>query len=79
MTTDETKKQLIHDLRNPLNAALGITDILAGDPALTAAHQKKISVLKSSLEHLHEILVQRVFNETPNAAEASRTDTQKAL
>jgi CheY-like chemotaxis protein len=56
MKTDSQKRRLIHDIRNPLNAAVGISGILAADDSFTPAQKRKINVLKSSIEDLHRIL-----------------------
>jgi CheY-like chemotaxis protein len=58
---DARMRQFIHDVRNPLNAALGISTMLASDASLSPLQQKKLRVLKSSVEDLHRIF-ENMFN-----------------
>jgi two-component system, sensor histidine kinase and response regulator len=45
-----------HELRTPLNAILGFTQILNRDPSLSADHQRFLSIINRSGEHLLELI-----------------------
>jgi len=62
-------RQFLHDIRNPLNAALGISDLLATDTSLTSSQRHKAQVLKSSIEDLHRIFENMFGQERHSDAE----------
>jgi CheY-like chemotaxis protein len=78
MKSESPQRRLLHDIRNPLNAALGISDILATDASLSASQKHKVRVLKSSIEELHKILENALNGEQPSAVAANDTATPTA-
>jgi signal transduction histidine kinase len=46
--------RLRHDVRTPLNAVLGIANILPASGPFTSRQEEMIAALKSSAAHLHE-------------------------
>ncbi|MGH8159395.1 MAG: response regulator [Rhodanobacter sp.] len=53
---ENSKRQLVkhlgHEIRNPLNAILGITEGILGDRGLTLSHQQDVLVLRSAAHQL---------------------------